>query len=166
MEKKEKLLRDWDMEVIQRTLFSEQVKNIVSEDEIEDPLKFLKDYELYKKELLKKSDRGLIMTFAANLEDLLKVVLETKLIGSKNHKKDLFNFNGSLGTFSAKIAISYSIGILGKEDQTEINQIRKIRNEFAHSFETINLESNKIEQLMSGLQFFPKDIPELNNKEK
>ncbi|WP_324026552.1 hypothetical protein QSV08_03280 [Maribacter sp. BPC-D8] len=159
--------REWDIKTLQRIFYSMQLDGVKKSDTSTfDKSELVKEFEDYKSQILNESDRGLILIIAAYIEDVLKEVLEIKLIGGQKHKRELFNFNGPLGTFSSKIMMSFSIGLINSEEQFEINTIRKIRNEFAHTSNIIDLETQKINNLINGLKFHPNDIPNLSNKEK
>lgn len=73
------------------------------------------------------------MLAAAHLDFLLEQLLREILVGSKKHHDKLFDFNGPLGTFSCKVSLSYSLGLISFEMMHDINIIRRIRNEFGHS---------------------------------
>lgn len=55
------------------------------------------------RELRNESDRGCCLIASSLLESELEHLLKCKLLGSKKHKDDLFNFNGPLGTFCQKL---------------------------------------------------------------
>lgn len=52
-----------------------------------------------RRELTKESDRGCALMAASFLENELMVLLNSKLVGDKKFKEDLFEFNGPLGNF-------------------------------------------------------------------
>jgi DNA-binding MltR family transcriptional regulator len=74
----------------------------------------------------------------------------------------LFDASGSLGTFSAKIDLAYSLGIYGEKTYRELNMIRKIRNEFAHILGPLNFNSPDVENRCREL-WFPK-VVEINHQ--
>jgi len=85
----------------------------------------LRAYLLMTKELSKESDRGMALFATAHLDYKLKKLLCDKLIGSKGHLKEIFSLNGPMGTFSARIKLAYSIGLLSKDVMDDINILRK-----------------------------------------
>ena len=105
-----------------------------------------------RKEMLKESDRGLALYATAHIDNELETILRDKLVGNANHLNDVFSFNGPLGIFSSKIKLSYSLGLISKITMNDINTLRKIRNEFAHSNQSLSFESEKIRNLCDGLQ--------------
>lgn len=102
------------------------------------------EFITFRQELLKESDRGCALLGACHLEFLLEKALSATLCGSTKHIKNLFDFNGPLGTFSSRILLSHSIGLLSKFQLHDIQLIRKIRNEFGHTAEIISFENDKI----------------------
>ncbi len=105
-----------------------------------------------RRELSKESDRGMTLYATSYLDKKLESLLQNKLIGNKKHFKDLFSFNGPLGTFSSKIKLAFSIGLIDKDSMDDINVLRKIRNEFAHSDQNIDLDSEHIKKLINKLK--------------
>ncbi|WP_269686284.1 MltR family transcriptional regulator [Flavobacterium lacustre] len=118
------------------------------------------------RELQKESDRGCCLIASSLLDNELEQLLKCKLIGSKKHKDELFNFNGSIGTFSSKIKLSYSLGLICKEAFRDLEIIRKIRNEFGHSFEVISFDTIKISNEISKLkgQYYKSEIKGSNRQ--
>ena len=101
-----------------------------------------------------ETDRGCALMTASFIENELENLLRKRLVGSKKFKNEnLFSLNGPLGTFSAKIHISYSLGFISKSVLEEINLIRKIRNKFAHKYEPIDFNSPEISQLISNIKY-------------
>lgn len=103
-------------------------------------------------ELEKESDRGCALVAAAYLENEITALLESFLVKQdKNANKELFDFNGPLGTFSSKIKISFALGLISKESRTSLNVIRKIRNDFAHLQTPLNFDDRDIQQKINTL---------------
>lgn len=70
----------------------------------------------------KETDRGCALMVASFIESEFENLLRKRLVGSKKFKNEnLFSLNGPLGTFSAKIHISYSLGFISKTVLEEIN---------------------------------------------
>lgn len=59
-------------------------------------------------------------------------MLEKFLIPNFNKDSNLFAFNSPLGTFSGKINIAYSLGLIDKDIATAIHFTRELRNDCAH----------------------------------
>jgi DNA-binding MltR family transcriptional regulator len=64
----------------------------------------------------------------------------------------LFDGYGPISTLAAKADIAYALNLLNDEDYADLQIIRKIRNEFAHSREVMGFEKPKIEELVSRMQ--------------
>lgn len=105
-----------------------------------------------------ESDRGAALFAVGLIDEYLKKTLSKKLIGNKNHKKKLFDFNGALGSLSNKIDMALSLGLITKNVYDDLGVIRKIRNEFAHSFECIDFDTKNISTLISTLKSNPNNL--------
>lgn len=117
--------------------------------------KFEEQYNL-RMSLIKESDRGAVLLSVAFLESYLENALKSKLIGSKNRIDKLFDLNGALGSFSNKIDMSFSIGIINEKIYNDLTNIRKIRNKFAHTYELIELSSPTINDNILKLKLCPR----------
>ena len=131
------------------------MNNTASEDEPFDALDLMipnvrkRSATLYKipEELAKESDRGCALVAAAYLENELTELLSCFFVKQGKSATDaLFDFNGPVGTFSAKIKLSYALGLLPNEINNALNIVRKIRNEFAHLQEPLNFDSSVVKQ--------------------
>lgn len=116
-----------------------------------------KRFRNVRSELAKESDRGVALYATAHIDTELEQLLQKKLIGSEKHLKEILSFNGPLGTFSSKIKLSYSLGLIDKVMMDDINILRKIRNEFAHSDEAISFDTQNIKDLCCNLQLNVKE---------
>lgn len=63
----------------------------------------------------------------------------------------MLNYN--LSNLSSRINFAYSIGLINEKLMNDLNVIRNVRNEFAHSFEPIDFKTEKIDKLIKGLQY-------------
>ncbi len=97
-----------------------------SEPEIEELGQFLH-------KLNKESDRGAVLISGIILDERLKNILTSFLLRHKTSEELLEGFNAPLGTFSARISACFALGRIQKNEFEELNLIRKIRNEFAHT---------------------------------
>src|SRR5690606_30701176 len=91
---------------------------------------FAFEYIEFRRELSKESDRGCAMLAASHIDYMLELLLTRIMAGNKSHHEQLFSFNGPFGTFSSKILVCYSLGLISSDALTDIQIIRKIRNEF------------------------------------
>jgi hypothetical protein len=106
----------------------------------------------FRRELTKETDRGCALMAASFLDYELEKLLREKLVGSKNHLDTLFEFNGPLGTFSSRIRLSYSLGLIPKEIMLDLEIIRKVRNEFGHKYEPIYFDTSGIKDRLLNLK--------------
>ena len=97
---------------------------------------FLDDFQ-------KESDRAAAVLAVSYLDDLLKQLLLHNF-RNKIKKDELFDGMGPLNTFSAKITISYAYGLIDKNLKDDMNNIRRVRNEFAHEFKNLSFKEEKI----------------------
>lgn len=147
----------------------EQLKSIIKETFPKDILPKglideLVEYADFRNELTKESDRGCALLAASHLDFLLIKMLKSKLIGSNNQLDLLFDNNGPLGTFSSKILMSFSLGLISKIELDDLQIIRKIRNEFGHSSSILNFESNKFKAQCNNLKLVHKSQNNPRNK--
>lgn len=106
-----------------------------------------------------ESDRGAALSAAAVLEDCLEEVIKTFLRDCKSSVKLLDGFNAPIGTFSSKILLAHALGLIQDNEFQQIELLRKIRNQFAHTWEYLNFESNTIKSLVFTLPYMgPADI--------
>jgi len=74
-------------------------------------------------------------------------------------KKRLFeNFNGPLSTFSTRILMARALGIVDDKMFKELEDIRQIRNKFAHAINLVNFESEGIAALVKKMGFSGGDV--------
>jgi hypothetical protein len=95
-------------------------------------------------ELEGQSDRALAVVMGSMVERAIEHTLRTRL-RPENHK-ELFGFNGPLGTFSNKILIGYALALYGKDVRRDLNYIRHIRNAAAHSKRPISFKDKIISE--------------------
>ncbi|SHJ24767.1 Mannitol repressor [Mesonia phycicola] len=113
---------------------------------------FLYNTARVREQLINESDRGCVILAVSFLETILTDLLKGKLIGSKKHFKNLFDFSGPLGTFSSKIKMSYSIGLISESEKTDLENIRSLRNIFAHSPNPTTLDDNEPKKIIEELK--------------
>jgi len=113
--------------------------------------------KIEKDPLMKESDRGCVLICASDIENLLTEILEEYIDDisniSNSNKKLLFDYTGPLGTFSSKILISYSIGLLHADTYSDINNLRILRNRAAHSSSDFSLSEKEIVNILESMNF-------------
>lgn len=111
--------------------------------------------EVDKNPLYRESDRGCVLLLAADIENVLEKIFEAWFKGvgtlSKKIQKDVFDFTGPLGTFSAKITLSRALGIIESKLYSDLQKIRKIRNHAAHSNDDFSLSDPEMKEIVSSM---------------
>lgn len=79
-----------------------------------------------------ESDRACAVLGAALLDTRLESLYQRRL---RSSKKELLSSNGSLGAFSARISVAQALAWIDEDVHFDLDQIRSIRNEFAHNMD-------------------------------
>lgn len=97
-------------------------------------------------ELKKESDRAVAVLAAGYLDHLLGDLIASKMAIKPDKVEELLyrKGHGPLGSFSARIDMTYCLGFLNENEYKDLHRIRDIRNDFAHkliglSFKTQNI---------------------------
>ena len=80
------------------------------------------------------------------LDDVLRAMLREK-IGKNlpsNDRQAMFDFNGVLGSFSARITISVAFGCLPKAMKKQLDLFRHMRNAAAHAIGKISFDDEAL----------------------
>jgi hypothetical protein len=102
-------------------------------------------------EFNRESDRGAALVAASMLDERLCEVLGSFLTDGSTASELLSGFNAPLGTLSARASASHALGLIQDNEFAEITIIRKIRNEFGHSWKPMSLETGKLADLTRQL---------------
>jgi DNA-binding MltR family transcriptional regulator len=95
--------------------------------------------------LKNESDRGVVLISAELINNYLTDLFDKYLILNNELRKDIFeNALAPLHTFSTKIKMAYSLGLIDEEHYTTLDYLRKIRNKFAHRIFDASFEDNEI----------------------
>lgn len=111
----------------------------------------IKELSEFMSEFNGESDRGAVLAAAAYLDERLSEMLKSFFADVKQANDLLFGFNAPLGTYSSRINAAYSLGLIQENEFTELNIIRKIRNEFGHSWKGVSFKTQKIIDLCNNL---------------
>jgi DNA-binding MltR family transcriptional regulator len=117
----------------------------------------MEDVYEFRSSLDLETDRGCALLAVAYLEEELKVLLKKCLIERPDVDKNIFSYNGPLGTFSSKIEMAFFLGKISGEVKNELHLLRKIRNEFGHSPKPIDFSSQVIKDRCNALKGSWKD---------
>lgn len=113
------------------------------------------DYNSLLATLEHLDERGLVLTLAAFAEECLGVLLGAFMVRNKAAEKLLEGFNAPLGTLSARTQASFALGLITVEQYGDLERLRKIRNEFAHSWRPMSLDDQKLSLLIDGIAYCP-----------
>lgn len=116
------------------------------------------DFTLYSKfiDILNgENDRGAVLSSGVFLEESLEKMLKAFLADCSSTKDLLNGFSTPIGSLGAKAKLSYSLSLLDKDLFLTIEIIRKIRNEFAHDWQGITFDSDKIKFLLNNCLTHP-----------
>ena len=97
-------------------------------------------------ELQLAPDYTTALVASALMETMVKYLIATHLIplGAEHTERIFGETNGILGSFSAKINMSYALGLIGPETKEVLHRIRAIRNFFAHFTKHASFDDSEI----------------------
>ncbi len=100
----------------------------------------------------RESDRGLALVAAEFMDITLEKLLLARFASGIKQRpklvKLLFEGFGPLSTFSARIGVSYAFDLLEDWMASDLDLIRRIRNEFAHSLESKTFRDPEITRMV------------------
>lgn len=109
------------------------------------PLNAFDHVETLHREFAGASDRAAAVVAGAFLDEVLHELLQDAFVKrSKEGQRKLFHGNGPLSTFSAKIELAFSLGLISEHEHFVLNSIRGIRNEFAHELGDLSFQSQSV----------------------
>lgn len=115
-----------------------------AEPEVEALGKFLAEFN-------RESDRGAALTAAAVIDERLTEILTAFLANTSTAKELVLGFNAPLGTLSSRAAAAHALGLIQDNEFKEITLIRKIRNEFGHSWQGVSFTEGRAAELCNQL---------------
>lgn len=98
-------------------------------------------------EIVNESDRGCVLLATAMIESRLDEIFEAIFSNNMIPKKiinSLFDSNGPLATFSAKSKLAFSLGLISKNAFEDLEILRKIRNNFAHTADKVDFINHEL----------------------
>lgn len=102
-----------------------------------------------------QDDRGLVLSLAAFAEDALGNLLQAFMLPVKAAEQLVVGFGAPMGTFSSRIKAAYSLGLVTDEQFGDLEQLRKIRNLFAHTWQPISLEDQRVIGHIRSMSYAP-----------
>lgn len=116
------------------------------------------------------NERASAIIFGSIVENSLTALLKNSLRQemNRNQRKRLFDERGPLGTFSAKIITAYAFELIGPATFNDLDIIRIVRNEFAHSRKHFGFDSSELADVCAHLQTpdFPGAFMEFSSLER
>lgn len=95
--------------------------------------------------------RELLIVSCAILDLALDEMIRKRFVDDHEIIEQFMSFdNGSISSFSSKIKCAYLLGILRKEEYATLNELRKLRNEFAHKV-NVDFNSQEVNTIMSKI---------------
>ena len=111
-------------------------------------------------EMKEENNRAVVIVGAANIDALLRNLVESSLLPPMNKKQDeLLNGDSPLSSFSSKINLCYRLALIDKELCDTLHILRKMRNAFAHQMKDCDLNipphSDRVNELVKHLKDEP-----------
>jgi DNA-binding MltR family transcriptional regulator len=97
------------------------------------------------------SHRSFAIVAASMLDELLRKLISAHLVPPSAGETLLDGPHAPLGSFSSRIDAAYRLGFISSRLARDLHLVRKIRNEFAHTFEDIGFDTAAIEQRVKEL---------------
>jgi DNA-binding MltR family transcriptional regulator len=102
-----------------------------------------------------KNDRAIAIVGAAFLDTLLEHILFSFLADDDKNVQQIVGFDKALGTFSSRIKMVYGLGLIYEPVRNDLEQVRKIRNKFAHTLD-VSFEDQQIKDWCQNLEWHRK----------
>lgn len=101
----------------------------------------------------KESDRAAVILVASIIDETLGTLLKSYLVPVPSSDDSLFdNATSPLSTFSAKIDITYRIGLISGKFSRDLHIVRKIRNSFAHDIYGCSFSNGSVKSRIKELE--------------
>ncbi|MBB4758202.1 transcriptional regulator [Xanthomonas arboricola] len=118
----------------------------------------VKELGVFLSEFDQESDRGAALTAAAVLDDRLAAILAAFFADTPSAKELIAGFNAPLGSLASRAAAAHALGLIQDNEFKEITLIRKIRNEFDHSWQGVSFSGGRVADLCNQLPWLgPKE---------
>ncbi|MGJ7912635.1 MltR family transcriptional regulator [Neobacillus sp. LXY-1] len=118
----------------------------------------------FNKELENSSDRGIALICGSIIDQLLTNILKSFLVETDKRDSELFKGNGPLSDFDSKIKMTYYLGLISKNEVSNLTYLQRVRNRFAHQIVNISFENNDIANICKNFSlpkngYLPTNIP-------
>ena len=105
----------------------------------------------FMEEMKKESDRGCILVSAIHLDNILKEILETRLVKISSKEDDLLDLHRPIASFKARIDLAYRLGLISQKLHDDLVIVRDIRNTVAHGKIKIDFTNQSIRDKINNL---------------
>jgi hypothetical protein len=114
----------------------------------------LADLPQLEAEMYGFNDRARAVMLGAMIEAFLEKFLlyRTRPTLNADDRRQLFDFRGPLGDFASKILIAYAFNWYGPDTRNDLDLIRILRNEFAHSRKSFDLTTPEVASVCGNLR--------------
>jgi len=112
-------------------------------------------------------DQAVALVATAWVERNLERVIRSRMVRlTKTRYRELFVALGPLASLSAKTKLAYAMRIVGRTGVTDLDLIREIRNQFAHSFHPLTFRTREIAKACRRLRTPEAGAKSMTRKEK
>ncbi len=103
--------------------------------------------------LSEESDRACVILVASWADHFLRMKLAHEFDkGNADARSGLLSSNGPFATFSAKLDVAFCAGWIDRDVYHDLQVIRKMRNEFAHSIDSHTLHDGPFPTMVAKLR--------------
>lgn len=99
-----------------------------------------------------ESDRVVAIVGAAYLESLFEHLFQALFIDDAEEMDRLLRADAPLGSFGARCQLAYCLGLIAKDQLDDLRIIGKIRNSFAHNFNSLTFNGPPVRDLCVNLK--------------
>jgi len=124
-----------------------------------------KDFNQFLSEFQNESDRAAAVLAVSYLDIVLENLLRKNFVENFTGTNELFQGMGPLNSFSSKIMVTGAFGLISKDDASDLNKIRHIRNKFAHRTHGLSFSDQSIKDRCDSFVCVKKIFEELPNFE-
>ncbi len=109
------------------------------------------DWQEFYEELQQEGPRGGVLLGAAFLDEHLRQLLQAFFVDHSASRELLQGY--SLNSFSTRINLAFSLGLIPRDMHKDLCRIRDIRNEFAHALQGLTLEDEWVIERTNKLKW-------------
>ena len=103
--------------------------------------------------LSEESDRACVILVASWVDHFLRIKLAQEFSkGNSDARAALFSSNGPFANFSAKLNAAFCADWIERDVYQDLQVIRKLRNEFAHSIDSHTLHDEPFHTMVAQLR--------------